>query len=71
MLAAVINVSAVGIFAFSPDVHWVPAVVLGVGAIVGGQLGAWMLKRVNERMLRIAVISLGVALTIGWFWRAA
>ncbi len=68
-LAAVINIAAVLIFAFSPDVDWLYAAVLGAGSIGGGQLGAWMLKRVNETWLRIAVIGLGVALTIGLFWR--
>jgi uncharacterized membrane protein YfcA len=61
------NASAVAIFVFSRDVHWLKAVVLGIGAIGGGLLGAWMLKRVNERLLRIGVVVLGVALTVGLF----
>jgi uncharacterized membrane protein YfcA len=69
VLAAVMNASAVAIFAFSRDVHWLSAAALGVGAIVGGQLGAWMLKWVNERALRIGVVVLGVALTVGLFLR--
>jgi hypothetical protein len=69
VLAAVMNASAVAIFAFSKDVHWLSAAILGVGAIAGGQLGAWMLKWVNERALRIGVVVLGVALTIGLFLR--
>jgi uncharacterized protein len=67
VLAAAINLAAVAIFAVSPEVHWVAAVVVGVGAIGGGQVGAWALKRVNDRYLRIAVILLGVALTVGLF----
>jgi hypothetical protein len=65
VLAAVMNASAVAIFAFSRDVHWLDALALGMGAIVGGQAGAWLLSRVNERALRIGVVVLGVALTIG------
>ena len=45
--------------------------VIGIGAIGGGLLGAWMLKRVNERWLRIGVVVLGVLLTIGLFLRPA
>ncbi|HVM99108.1 MAG TPA: sulfite exporter TauE/SafE family protein [Caulobacteraceae bacterium] len=71
VLAAVMNASAVAIFAFSKDVHWLSALVLGAGAVAGGQLGAWMLRWVNERALRIGVIVLGVALTTGLFWRGA
>ena len=68
-LAAVINVAAVLIFVFSPDLNWLYAIFLGIGSIGGGQVGAWMLKRVNENWLRIAVIALGCALTVGLFWR--
>jgi len=70
VLAAVMNASAVAIFLFSHEVRWLYAVVLGVGAIGGGLLGAWMLKRVDARILRIGVVVLGVALTVGLFWRA-
>jgi uncharacterized membrane protein YfcA len=68
--AGVMNASAVAIFAFSGAVAWLSAAALGVGAIVGGLIGAWALTRVNERVLRIAVVVLGVLLTIGLFWRA-
>ncbi|TPQ46417.1 transporter, partial [Burkholderia ubonensis] len=39
------------------------------GAIVGGLLGAWALHRVNERVLRIAIVCIGAALTVGLFVR--
>jgi hypothetical protein len=69
VLAAVMNASAVAIFVFSRDVHWFSAAVLGVGAVAGGLVGAWLLRRVNEKALRIGVVVLGVALTIGLFLR--
>ena len=69
-LAAVMNASAVAIFAFSPQVHWLQALFLGAGSILGGLAGAWMLHRVNERWLRIAVVAIGVLLTIGLFVRS-
>ncbi len=71
LLAAAMNASAVAIFVFSHDVRWLAALVLGGGAIVGGLIGAWMLRRVNERALRIGVVVIGVALTIGLFVRGA
>jgi len=69
VLAATMNASAVLIFLFSKDVHWTEASVLGLGAILGGLLGTVLLTRVNERALRIGVIVLGAALSIGLFAR--
>jgi uncharacterized membrane protein YfcA len=71
VLSAVMNASAVLIFVFSKDVAWVPVAVIAVAAIVGGQIGAYALHRVNERALRIGIIVLGLALTAGLFWRSA
>jgi uncharacterized membrane protein YfcA len=36
VLAGVMNASAVAFFVLSPEVHWMPALVLGAGALVGG-----------------------------------
>jgi uncharacterized membrane protein YfcA len=66
-LAGVMNASAVLLFVTSPQVHWLEALVLGAGAMAGGLAGAWALHRVNERLLRGAIVVLGVALTIGLF----
>ena len=68
-LASVMNAAAVVLFVTSPQVHWLEALVLGAGAIVGGLAGTWALKRVNEKALRIAIVALGMALTIGLFLR--
>jgi uncharacterized membrane protein YfcA len=70
VLAAVMNASAVLIFVFSRDVAWKEAGVVALGAIVGGQLGAYLLHRVNERPLRICIVILGLTLSAGLFWRA-
>ena len=70
ILAGVMNASAVLIFVFSRDVHWLQAIVTAIGASFGGWAGALMLKSVNEKLLKLAVVAIGVALTIGLFWRA-
>jgi uncharacterized membrane protein YfcA len=70
LLAAVMNASAVLIFVFSRDVAWKQVLVLGTGAIIGGQIGAYAFHRVNEHILRIGITVLGLALTIGLFVRA-
>ena len=69
-LAGIMNASAVLIFAFAPDVHWRAALAVALGAIAGGQVGAWMMLRVNETALRIAIVGIGLALTIGLFFKA-
>jgi uncharacterized membrane protein YfcA len=68
-LAGVMNASAVLLFMTSPQVHWLEAVVLGGGAIAGGLMGNWALHRINERLLRMVIVCIGVALTVGLFLR--
>jgi uncharacterized membrane protein YfcA len=67
VLAGVMNASAVAIFVFSPEIRWFQAVVTGAGAILGGLFGGFVLRRVDERLLRIFVIAVGVVLTIFLF----
>ena len=70
LLAGVMNASAVLIFLFSPQVHWLQAAIACAGAMLGGIVGARMIHRVNEKLLRLFVILIGIALTIGLFLRA-
>jgi uncharacterized membrane protein YfcA len=67
VLAGMMNASAVVIFLFSHQIRWLSGAVLSVGAVAGGLLGAWLLKRVHETWLRVAVVALGVALTVALF----
>ena len=70
VLAGVMNASAVAIFAFSQDVHWGAALAVAAGAVVGGQAGAWMMLRVDERKLRMGVVGIGAVLTVALFVKA-
>ena len=69
VLAAVMNASAVVVFLFSRNIHWLAGAALALGAVAGGLLGAWMLKHVNEKLLRAGVVVLGVVLTVALFMR--
>jgi len=71
VLAAVMNTAAVAIFLFTPHIPWLRVGVVAAGAIVGGYLGAVALRRVNERIIEVFVVLLGIALTIGLFLRQA
>jgi uncharacterized membrane protein YfcA len=70
VLAGVMNASAVAIFVFSHDVYWRQVVVTAIAASIGGWGGAMMLRRVDEKALRVGVVAIGIALTIGLFWQA-
>src|SRR3954463_7208895 len=67
LLAGVMNASAVLIFIFSPQVHWLQAGIACAGAVLGGFAGARMIHRINEKLLRLFVVFIGVALTLGLF----
>jgi hypothetical protein len=70
LLAGVMNASAVAIFLFSPDLHWAQAAVTAAGATIGGVAGARLIHHVDERLLRLFIIVIGAALTVGLFLRA-
>jgi uncharacterized protein len=70
VLAGVMNASAVAIFVLSPQVRWFAVGIASCGAIIGGIAGGLMLQKVNERALRVLVVLIGIALTIGLFLRS-
>lgn len=71
VLAGVINSTAVVVFLISGEVWWFAAAIACVGALLGSIIGARLMQRVNERLLRVAIIVIGVLLTIGLFLRSA
>ncbi|HEX3886937.1 MAG TPA: sulfite exporter TauE/SafE family protein [Phenylobacterium sp.] len=70
VLAGVMNFTAVLVFLFSGQVRWLEAGVACVAAVLGSVVGARMLTRVNEKALRVVVVIIGIALTVGLFWQA-
>jgi uncharacterized membrane protein YfcA len=70
LLAGVMNFAAVLVFAFSRDVDWKDVLILAAGSIVGGQIGAYLLARINVALLRAFVVAIGIVLTVGLFIRA-
>jgi uncharacterized membrane protein YfcA len=68
VLAGVMNASAVVIFLVQARVlPWLLIVCVAISAVAGGQIGAYLLHRVNEKALRIAIVCIGIALTVGLF----
>jgi len=69
-LAGVMNVAAVVIFVARTRVEWGPVLIVAVAAIAGGQLGVFLLRRINETVLRVGITAIGVLLTVGLFIRS-
>lgn len=70
LVIALINGAAVLLFLLTPGLDWLRIAVVAAGALIGGWGGVWALRRVNEKVLRVGIVILGVALTIGLFLRA-
>jgi uncharacterized membrane protein YfcA len=56
-LSVVINGVAVAIFVFSPHVQWATVIVMGVGSLLGGRLGAGFARRLGATQLRRVVVT--------------
>ena len=68
-LAFCINAVAATYFTFQGNVSWTDALVLGVGAIVGGYGGAGVARRVGRATVRRAVVVIGFAMAASLLWR--
>jgi uncharacterized membrane protein YfcA len=65
ILAAVVNAIAGLIFAFVADVDWWIVLLIGIGSVIGGQIGATVGRRLPPVGLRIAIVAVGtVALVV-------
>ena len=69
VLVSLSNTTAAILFALTGNVAWAHALVVGLGAMAGGYVGARALAVVPEKALKIAVIIIGFGLTIGLFLR--
>jgi uncharacterized protein len=64
VLAFVVNIVGVAVFLVSGRVAWVFALILLVTAYAGGILGARVARRLSASTLRVAVIVLGVVVSV-------
>jgi len=68
-LGAIIPISIAGIATFGAagQVHWWDAVGLAAGSIVGARIGAGMLAKIDERVLKIifGLFLVGIAVLVG------
>jgi uncharacterized membrane protein YfcA len=61
VLAAIVNAVAGLIFAIVADVDWWIVLLIGVGSVIGGQLGATVGRRLPPTILRLVIVLVGVA----------
>jgi uncharacterized membrane protein YfcA len=64
VLTAVVNITAALIFAVTTAVAWDAALLLAMGSIVGGQMGAKLGRRINPTLLRVAIVSVGLLVVV-------
>ena len=67
LLASAINGAGVVTFIIAGRVLWLQAIVMIVGAIVGGYGGAYYARKIEQRWVRLFVIITGIVLTIYFF----
>lgn len=53
-LAAIVPTASVGVISYAVhgSVAWIPALILAAGAVIGAQIGAWLLARIPQNALR-------------------
>src|SRR5947199_1089948 len=69
LLTTFINGVAVIIFIIRGIVVWPQAIVMVIGAIIGGYTGAYFARKIDPRLIRGFVILVGVSMTIYFFLR--
>lgn len=68
-LAAIVPTATVGVISYAVhgSVAWIPALILAAGAVVGAQIGTWLLPRLSITLLRWAFVGFLVLVIISLF----
>jgi uncharacterized protein len=69
LLASCINGVAVITFVIARAVFWPEAIVMVVGAILGGYGGAYFARKIDPKLVRSFVVVVGIVMTIYFFVR--
>ncbi|HUO60249.1 MAG TPA: sulfite exporter TauE/SafE family protein [Candidatus Acidoferrales bacterium] len=69
VLATVGNGIAIAMFVIAGAILWPQAIVMLLGASVGGYGGAYYAQKMNPQHVRWMVIAIGVLLTVYFFWK--
>jgi len=68
-LAAIVPTATVGVISYAVhgSVAWIPGIILAVGAVVGAQIGTWLLPRVPITALRWGFIGFLAVVMVSLF----
>lgn len=68
-LAAIVPTATVGVISYAAhgSVAWIPALILAVGAVIGAQVGTWLLARISQNALRWGFIGFLVVVIVMLF----
>lgn len=68
-LAAIVPSAAVGVvsYALHDSVAWIPGLILAAGAVVGAQVGTWLLPRFSQSALRWGFVGFLVVVIVTLF----
>ena len=69
VLAGVVNGVAAVIFVVAADVDWLIAGVIGVGSILGAQIGAHTGRRLSPALLRGFILLVGITALVVFLLR--
>ena len=60
VLVGLVNLVSGVIFAFAAQVAWLPALLIAVGSVIGGVLGARVGRRLPDPVLRLVIVAVGI-----------
>lgn len=68
-LAAIVPTALVGVISYAVhgSVAWIPALILAAGAVVGAQIGTWLLARLPQNVLRWGFVGFLVVVIVMLF----
>ncbi len=69
LLASLCNGIALVPFFIARAIYWPQAIVMLVGAAIGGYFGAYYARRMNPAHVRWMVIAIGAGMSIYFFWK--
>jgi uncharacterized membrane protein YfcA len=67
VLALIVNLVAAIVFVFVAHVDWAVAGLIAVGAVIGGQIGAHVGRRLHPTVLRWVIVTVGVVALVRFF----
>ena len=69
-LAAIVPTATVGVISYAVhgSVAWIPALILALGAVVGAQIGTWLLPKLSQTVLRWSFVGFLVVVIVSLFF---